>query len=466
MIGQIDKGGKAMFARVANYHFDKIEDGVAKIIDSNIPIEERRFVIDTLNQSVNYRNKDVAEPVFHMSINLSPGEGLMDDDWRKVVNNTLDGLGYDDNSYIAFHHSDKEHEHVHILATRIKFSGELVHSKQDYKKGEEIMRKAEKQFGLIEVVSSKDVKEKKVMMGQKEKAMLEHQYGNALKKGLNSSDIHPVVKLEGEFLKNKGLDLMNNNQIKDKDIKEVFESVPGARHRYRALQNVLEKEGLVNFSKKQEMQFVLRTAYQLTNSKHSYEEFVKSHGYYARVVRGGYRYGIGNWYINEDKMAKRYRLDSVNKLSDKKRDFYGKDVKIGIRGIVLESLKTVKSKEEFEKYLNQYSIQVKFAENSGGVYGVSFRPDYFQNDYIKSSDIDRDLSWTRIREMMLQNTIYNIDLEKQTLNEEGKVVDKTKASSDSGFDFGNVNAPGNAGGTDPNDQEEKEKKKKKRKRGM
>ena len=166
-------------------------------------------------------------------------------------------------------------------------------------------------------------------------------------------------------------------------------------------------------------------------------------------------------------MAKRYRLDSINKLSDIKKDFYSKEVKAGIRDVVSESLKSVKSKEEFESFLNQYPIQVKIAENSGGVYGVSFRPDYFKNNYIKASDVDRDLSWTGIKAAMLENSNYNINIDQPVSVEDAKVVNDEQEEKTSGVDLGNVKPPGDAGGSDPNNAEEQDeqKKKKKKKRG-
>lgn len=62
------------------------------------------------------------KPVFHMSVSLAPGESLTDDQWAIAAKYLMKGLGFDlqTNKYFVVKHTDKEHEHIHITANRIK----------------------------------------------------------------------------------------------------------------------------------------------------------------------------------------------------------------------------------------------------------------------------------------------------------------------------------------------------------
>jgi hypothetical protein len=91
---------------------------------------------------------NLSRAVFHASLSAAPGERLSDDQWRDIAERYLRGMGFVENQYVVTRHSDTAHEHIHILANRITFSGEVVSDSQDYKKQAEIMAEIERDFGL------------------------------------------------------------------------------------------------------------------------------------------------------------------------------------------------------------------------------------------------------------------------------------------------------------------------------
>lgn len=95
--------------------------------------------------------------VAHVSIAIEPEKQLSDDDWKTVVDEYMDGMGYTDNQYVATQHFDTEHPHIHIIINRIKMDGTVVSDSNDYKRQEPIMRKLEQKFGLAVVQNSNDV---------------------------------------------------------------------------------------------------------------------------------------------------------------------------------------------------------------------------------------------------------------------------------------------------------------------
>ena len=72
----------------------------------------RRFSIDS--------DKPI-KPVFHAMLSLRPGESLTTPQWRQAVTKYMTDLGFDEtNQYVAVMHQDKDHQHVHIVANRIR----------------------------------------------------------------------------------------------------------------------------------------------------------------------------------------------------------------------------------------------------------------------------------------------------------------------------------------------------------
>lgn len=61
------------------------------------------------------------KPVFHAMLSLRPGESLTASQWRSAVQKYMRDLGFDEsNQFVAVMHQDKDHEHVHIVANRIR----------------------------------------------------------------------------------------------------------------------------------------------------------------------------------------------------------------------------------------------------------------------------------------------------------------------------------------------------------
>ena len=77
----------------------------------------RRFAIDF---------EKPIKPVFHAMLSLRPGECLTTSQWRTAVQKYMADLGFDEtNQFVAVMHQDKDHQHVHIVANRIRLNDEF-----------------------------------------------------------------------------------------------------------------------------------------------------------------------------------------------------------------------------------------------------------------------------------------------------------------------------------------------------
>lgn len=99
-------------------------------------------------------NPDLQSPVYHVSLSLSLGEHLKDYTWNQITDRYMKEMGFEYSQFIVARHTDREHEHVHIVASRIGFDGKTVSDSKNYYRSEQIIRGIEKEFGLERVLSS------------------------------------------------------------------------------------------------------------------------------------------------------------------------------------------------------------------------------------------------------------------------------------------------------------------------
>ena len=110
----------------------------------------RRFSIDS--------DKPI-KPVFHAMLSLRPGESLTTPQWRTAVQTYLSDLGFDETcQYVAVMHQDKDHQHVHIVANRIRLNDDfsMVKDSNERSVSMDSVSEIEDRFGLTKAPRPKD----------------------------------------------------------------------------------------------------------------------------------------------------------------------------------------------------------------------------------------------------------------------------------------------------------------------
>jgi Relaxase/Mobilisation nuclease domain len=172
-----------------------IEKSGATLIGGSIAGESVKELVAEFMWS-NDLNPGLKHPVWHMSLSLPHDEHLSDvqfsdlatqyfagmvllaDDHKLVADRdrfrqrrdefVLDGLS--EYQYLVARHSDQEHDHVHIVASRINLNtGNGVELWRDKTRNQKILRCLEVEYGLTQVQNSWDVGKKSATKGQLEK---------------------------------------------------------------------------------------------------------------------------------------------------------------------------------------------------------------------------------------------------------------------------------------------------------
>lgn len=109
--------------------------------------------------------------VLHVALSAAPGEHLTDAQWRAIGRQYLQAMGLEQNQYVMTRHHDTEHEHIHILANRIRFDGSVTSDSQDYRRQETLMRVIERDYDLQIVAPSREAVRHAPTRGELEKTL-------------------------------------------------------------------------------------------------------------------------------------------------------------------------------------------------------------------------------------------------------------------------------------------------------
>lgn len=93
---------------------------------------------------------EIQQPVWHCSLSLAPGEQISPEKWNEVCVQFLDKMKIDSDltPWVAVQHSDKDHQHVHLVVSRIQSDGQIWKDSKEVYRAIETTQELEKEFGL------------------------------------------------------------------------------------------------------------------------------------------------------------------------------------------------------------------------------------------------------------------------------------------------------------------------------
>ena len=153
----IAKQGKGKdFFNVLKYNQGKVEKGYGVVLETNLTSE--KVVMQTKEFNVvRQLRPNLSKAVYHTSLSLPYSDSLSDKEFTDLGRDYLKDMGFDDNQFIIYKHTDQDHSHIHIVANRVKFSGDVVSDSHDYKRSEALVRKLELKYNLTLLKESKEL---------------------------------------------------------------------------------------------------------------------------------------------------------------------------------------------------------------------------------------------------------------------------------------------------------------------
>lgn len=187
MIGKQEKGRS--FRGCLKYVFEK--EG-AQFLGGNMlgdPIDELAAEFNAIRRL----NPGLEVAVYHAMLSVPAHERRTDEQWLAISLSYLQEMGFGDSQFVAVRHVDQEHDHIHIVANRVKtLDAKTVSDSRDYARSETVIRKLEQIYNLEPVTSSIDLLERAPTTGEIRK--FENQQ-KQFEQGLRATPPDPCIRL-------------------------------------------------------------------------------------------------------------------------------------------------------------------------------------------------------------------------------------------------------------------------------
>lgn len=126
------------------------------VLNANFCRSDKLGVLGELREAINEK-PNIKEPVWHAMISLDKGEHLTNEQWQQATDEYIEKMGFSNCPFVVVKHHDTEHEHVHIIASRVSYDRQLVSDSFDYPRSQVVARDLEARFNLRSVPNSWDV---------------------------------------------------------------------------------------------------------------------------------------------------------------------------------------------------------------------------------------------------------------------------------------------------------------------
>lgn len=135
------------------YNKNKLDKEEAKLLSSRNVYErvDGSFSMQTTIKSFEpylIANKRTEKPIFHVSLNPNPKDTLTDEQYKDIADRYMEDMGYSNQPYIVFKHTDISRTHLHIVSIRVDESGKKLDSNFENMRSMKVCRQIEKDFNL------------------------------------------------------------------------------------------------------------------------------------------------------------------------------------------------------------------------------------------------------------------------------------------------------------------------------
>lgn len=152
MIAKIGRSGN-LYGALA-YNNLKIEKENGQILFANKIIETAsgQYTVAQLAQSFApylIANRNTEKHTLHISLNPDPKDIVSDDKFREMAQQYMREMGYGEQPFIVFKHTDIDRSHIHIVSVCVDEQGKKISDKFEKMRSMNVCRELEKQYHLI-----------------------------------------------------------------------------------------------------------------------------------------------------------------------------------------------------------------------------------------------------------------------------------------------------------------------------
>lgn len=127
-----------------------------RLIGGNMSGQSARELAHEL-EAVRAQRPNISKPVHHVSLTAAKGERLTIERWQQIASKYIEEMGFNNAPYVVVQHRDTDHDHIHIVTSRIDLEGKVITEWQSKRRAEKIMRAVEREYGLQRIKPSSEV---------------------------------------------------------------------------------------------------------------------------------------------------------------------------------------------------------------------------------------------------------------------------------------------------------------------
>jgi hypothetical protein len=155
MIAKIGRSSN-LFGALA-YNNSKIEKDKGEILFTNKIIEtaDGKYSVAQLAKSFQpylTANRNTEKHTLHISINPDPQDKVGDEKYKKLAWLYMDRMGYGDQPFIVFKHTDIDRIHIHIVSVCLDENGKKISDKFEKRRSMQVCRELEDKLGLTSAI--------------------------------------------------------------------------------------------------------------------------------------------------------------------------------------------------------------------------------------------------------------------------------------------------------------------------
>jgi len=152
MIAKIGKGANLFGALSYNQLKVQQENGQVLLANKIPETLDNRYTVSYLNSYFEpylLANNKTEKPVRHISLNPDPADKVSDEQFRTMAEHYMQEMGYGNQPYVVFKHTDTSRTHIHIVTTCVELNGKKIPDSYDHPRSMAICRDLEQQYKLI-----------------------------------------------------------------------------------------------------------------------------------------------------------------------------------------------------------------------------------------------------------------------------------------------------------------------------
>lgn len=151
MIAKIGKGSNMYGAILYNQHKVDNENGAVLLLNKIPDTVDGRYSVAYFNKCFEpylSANIKTEKTVRHISLNPDPKDKVNDEQFTEMARVYMERMGYGNQPYIVFKHTDIDRTHIHIVSTCVGIDGKKIPDDYDHPRSMAICRDLEQKYNL------------------------------------------------------------------------------------------------------------------------------------------------------------------------------------------------------------------------------------------------------------------------------------------------------------------------------